>query len=96
MAMWLRRIRGWFEQKVAWGYSSCDSCGRPWKFAPLHSTRYSECHGCFVLCEHCWTEMSVEERRPAYERLLEKWRVSGHPLENSQAEALLQAVDRGE
>jgi len=65
-----RRISGYFGRWFAPGYSACGRCRRPWKFCDGHSTRYSDSHGCFPLCEQCWLELTVEQRMPFYRYLV--------------------------
>lgn len=67
----------------------------PWKFTEGHTTWYGDgTRGCFPLCEACWSDLTVEERLPFYERLLHDWHAD-HPVEGGQAEAIIGAVLAG-
>lgn len=79
---------------VSPGYGCCYRCGMPWSFTEYHVTHYGNGHGCFPLCEACWSELTPEQRWPFYERLLHDWRAY-RPVEGSQAEAILGAVMSG-
>jgi hypothetical protein len=47
-------------------YSSCEKCNTTWKFVKPHYTYYDESHGCFSLCEKCWSELTPKERLEFY------------------------------
>ena len=63
--------KGRCERTLAPGYGFCHRCGRPWKFTKGHSTTFEEGHGCFPLCEDCWSELTPTERLPFYRQLID-------------------------
>jgi hypothetical protein len=69
----LRRVFGRFTQSVDPQHSHCYRCGITWGFAKNHCTRYSDCEGCFPLCEYCWRRLTPQGRLPFYRRLFESW-----------------------
>ena len=65
------------------GYGSCGKCGMTWNWTKEHSTEYSVYRGfiskgCFPLCEHCWNELTIEQRLPYYEELFVSWKQFGY------------------
>jgi hypothetical protein len=77
----LVRIRAALERLVAPGYSTCDRCRRPQRFAPRHDTMlgpWPESRGASPLCEQCWEDLGTAERRqPYYRALWERWKAHG-------------------
>lgn len=64
----------------------CFRCTTPWDFIRAHTTPYcgckqdgphrngrDYCSGCFPLCESCWSELSINQRVPFYEKLVALW-----------------------
>ena len=80
MKLWLRKIIGDISKDLFPVYSGCGRCKRTWNVCKSHATDYSEGQGCFVLCEECWTELSIEERLPYYEDLIFLWRSNDDAL----------------
>lgn len=58
---------------LAPGFGDCGRCHTNWHFCEGHSTKYTETHGCFPLCEACWSELTPERRLPYYRDLFEQW-----------------------
>lgn len=55
-------------------YGHCYCCGLPWWAVDGHDTKYSVSHGCFPLCEKCWTALETPEARlPYYRQMFNKW-----------------------
>ncbi len=71
-----QRVIGWLQQFMALGYSTCECCGRPWRYAEEHTTYFSASTGCFPLCETCWKAMTPPQRVAFYWRLHRGWRWS--------------------
>lgn len=66
-ALTKRRMLANIAREFAPGYSHCYRCGMPWKFTEGHATPYKTSHGgtaCLPLCEHCWGDLTPEERLP--------------------------------
>lgn len=78
---------------------TCGKCRRPWKTGILgvvpHDTEYSNGSGCFPLCEGCWLSLTIAERLPHYERLIQRWSDMGCPKDEADTAAILQAVRNG-
>ncbi|MGV9002026.1 MAG: hypothetical protein ACOH18_03695 [Candidatus Saccharimonadaceae bacterium] len=57
------------------GYGGCLRCRGRWNVVEHHVTYENDGHGCFPLCETCWTELETPEARlPFYEMLVfERW-----------------------
>ena len=66
------------QQYIAPNFGTCECCGRPWKFAKEHSTKYTISSGCFPLCEKCWAKLKTPEKRiPYYRALYKRWEIEG-------------------
>lgn len=89
-------MRARAERLIAPGYSWCFHCGRPWKFVKGHTTDYGDGHGCFPLCETCWSELETPEARLPYYRVLwNSWIDSGSNLDPGVWERIEAAVRAG-
>ena len=73
MNLKLRRAVGFVTSRLFPSYSTCYHCGRPWKIVEPHDTNFRAGHGCFPLCQECWGELSIEQRLPYYEALVNHW-----------------------
>lgn len=83
---------------TAKGYSHCLCCHRTWNIAEGHTTPYSESKRCFPLCVDCWPLMSIEERLPYYEALMDIWEsqlLSHNDSIEEERVAVLAAVREG-
>lgn len=82
--IWTHNIR--VGRKVAtalglgYGLMGCLKCDTPYDCIKSHCTYYnfsekygSYCSGVHALCEPCWAELSVEERLPYYNQLVDYW-----------------------
>lgn len=67
--MRIGRISKWLTPE----YGACGACHTTWVFSVLHETMFTPCHGCFVLCEKCFDELTPTARLPYYRRLWEQW-----------------------
>lgn len=59
------------------GFGSCYRCGMPWSSTKSHSTWFDNWHGCFPLCEECWSQLTPETRLPYYRNLYMDWERMG-------------------
>lgn len=71
------------------GYGGCLRCGDSWSWKPSHTTYYGNAQaqpskdhpspeivaskGCFPLCEECWSSLTIRQRLPYYETLVDMW-----------------------
>ena len=78
MDITLRRLVGNVARILFPSYSACGHCGRPWKIVDGHATPYKPSYGCFPLCEDCWGELTIDERLPYYDDLVDRWIVSDY------------------
>jgi hypothetical protein len=54
------RVRNLFAP----GYSHCEKCDRAWKFCKEHGVTYNDKGaGTFSLCQECWQESTIEQRK---------------------------------
>ena len=101
------RVVSWRLRKVAnrvfdTGLIDCYRCHVLWRVGNTHSTQWSRSSGTFPLCESCWSDLTIEQRIPYYDRLVDDWVKSGtfNPDYNGQSEdevrtAMLTAVREG-
>lgn len=82
---------GIISQIVSPGYGHCGKCGITWNHTDSHTTMYSENSGIFPLDEHCWNELTIEERLPYYREWFDKWGAGDINLWN----AIKKAVEEG-
>ena len=74
----LRRVIGNISEFAFTDYGSCSRCSRTWNICTPHVTSYlRDTYGCFCLCEECWSELSIEERLPHYNKLFLRWKSYG-------------------
>lgn len=77
-ALSLRRLEGCIDRHEfpTWGFCYC--CGRTYNQVDKHLTPFSEREGLseggYPLCEWCWSHLTVDERLPYYQQLIEDWR----------------------
>ena len=71
----LRKLAGIIARYLSPGFGYCFRCKRPWNICNGHYTRYTQHHGCFPLCEDCWSELTIEGRLPYYHQLWLEWKV---------------------
>lgn len=77
------------------GYSGCGRCGRKWPVCKCHIIQYNATSGCFPLCEGCWRELSIEDRIPYYNDMVDEWEAySGEDYKYKRKE-ILNAVREG-
>lgn len=48
------------------GYGTCGKCGLPWNHCEAKIIDWSESMGTFALCDHCWNDSSLAERKRYY------------------------------
>lgn len=74
-------------------HSRCGRCNKPWCQVEPHTTNYNYRHGCFPLCEGCWSALTPLERAPFYEALWRRWRdESPESTPMAEIEQILAAV----
>lgn len=54
---------------------------------------HNECAGVCALCEDCWSETTVVQRKPYYEHLMAIWR--DNKADESEIAKVMRAVERG-
>lgn len=80
---------------LAGGQSYCGRCGMPWGSVEAHTTWYRENHGCFPLCEGCWTLLGHPEARiEYYATMLAVWE-QDRPVKPETRQAIGRAVAEG-
>lgn len=78
--LFLRKFAGFFARLLFPLYSACGRCGMPWRVTKHHSTNLlTKGGGLFPLCEHCWSDLTIEERLPYYRKLYESWLKTAPP-----------------
>lgn len=67
---WLLSFNPW----LLFSYGSCGRCHISWYYVDMHDTMYieydnsNEAEGIGVLCEHCWQELTPEQRLEYYRK----------------------------
>lgn len=57
----------------ALGFSSCASCGIPWRYVRGQNIYYSENRGMFPVCIHCFQSLTPEQIDIHIEALVNSW-----------------------
>lgn len=55
------------------GFSGCGRCRNTWNWTEEHATPYKPGHACFPLCQHCWQQLTPQQRLPYYMQLHDRW-----------------------
>lgn len=93
-----RKAVGLVSRAVYLNYSACGRCNRSWALVEGHSTPVDFStggHGCFPLCETCWSELTIEERLPYYHELFRYWKSIGSEKTQEDWENMRIAVEMG-
>jgi len=53
-------------------YGTCAKCGAPWKYVYAYNLLYNDFAGLFFICEDCWDESTLSEKKDLYHREWEK------------------------
>ena len=61
------------ERQLFPNYGTCRKCGRPWNCCAEHAVNIGNHSFVFALCEECWAECSVSDRKYYYTLLWREW-----------------------
>jgi hypothetical protein len=61
-----KSVRSLVERCAAPSYSTCEKCGRPWKFVKEYTIWYNDRFGTFAVCEECWNNSTLAELKEYY------------------------------
>lgn len=96
--LFARKAVGLVSRMVYLNYSACGRCNRSWALVDEHVTPVDFStggHGCFPLCETCWSELTIEERLPYYHELFLYWKSIGSDKTQEDWENMRIAVEMG-